>query len=117
MNPPATVVTTRGLGPAGDYMSQDEFIPLAIPREQSRRFDRNYIRIAVCEFRYPTLLDLEEKHPTKFQRTLRKDYPYYSKEQGVSLGDAGAAPLGPRYLFESKNRDWTINLGASTLHA
>jgi uncharacterized protein (TIGR04255 family) len=58
---------------------------------------------------------LEEKAPAKLQRVLRKDYPHFAKLRGVSMGDAGAAPLPHKYEFESKKRDWTIALSSNSL--
>lgn len=87
---------------------------LNVPQIQSVRYKQNFIRTAVCEFRFPTLLELEENPPVHLQRLLRKEYPHFSKELGVSLGEAGATPMGNRYLFESKSHDWTISLRASS---
>lgn len=66
-------------------MADEDFGNLNVPYEESVRYDSNFIRAAVCEFRYPTLLELEENPPIKLQRSLRKRYPHYSKERGVSL--------------------------------
>jgi uncharacterized protein (TIGR04255 family) len=96
-------------------MADEDIVHLNVPYEESVRYDSNFIRAAVCEFRYPTLLELEENPPVKLQRLLRKRYPHYSRKRGVSVGDAGVAPLGHRYQFESRSRDWTISVRASAV--
>lgn len=89
--------------------------PLNVPVEDSVIYKSNFIKTAVCELRFPTLLELENTPPIKFQSALRKLYPFYSEPQTVSLNLGGASPPGKRYHFESKKRDWTIVLKSSSL--
>jgi len=86
---------------------------LNVPVKKSVRYETNFIKTAVCEIRFPTLLELENKPPISFQAALRKQYPYYFSEQGVTIGSM--APPGKRYVFESKKRDWFIALKSSSL--
>ena len=45
-------------------------------------FERNFIKAAVCELRFPTLLEFRKtKPPVQLQRELQKEYPYYEPEQ------------------------------------
>ena len=88
---------------------------LNVPTEEPVRYSTNFIKTAVCELRFPMLLELEEKSPVKFQSALRKSYPFYSKQQGISLGANTASPLANRYLFESKKKNWLVTLSPSSL--
>lgn len=89
--------------------------PLNVPPVVSVRYKTNYINTAVCELRFPTLLELESALPIKLQMALRKRYPFYSAGQEVSLNLGSAPSSGKRYIFESKKRDWTITLKPSSL--
>ena len=97
-------------------MTGEDIKVLNVPAEDSVRYGINFIKTAVCELRFPTLLEIEDKPPIKFQSALRKHYPYYTEEHGVSLTQ-GAAPSssGKRYRFESKKKDWTIALKANSI--
>lgn len=93
----------------------DKIIPLNVPVESSVRYKTNFIKTAVCELRFPTLLELESTPPTKHQAALRKLYPFYSEGQEMNIGPGGSATTTKSYLFESKKKDWTITLKPSTL--
>jgi len=86
---------------------------LNVPEEKSVRYETNFIETAVCEVRFPTLLELENTPPVKFQTALRKLYPFYSVEQAVSIGNMPSQ--GNRYLFKSKKKDWTVSLKSNSL--
>lgn len=77
-------------------------------------FERNFIKTAVCELRFPTLLEFETKPPVQLQKELRKDYPLYESQDSVSVGP-GAIGHEKRYLFKSRKREWTISFKASAL--
>jgi len=77
--------------------------PPDVPRV---RYPRNFIKTAVCEVRFPTLLELEEKAPQKLQAKLRKDFPFY-EQQIVEIGGDGPS-REHRYLFRSKDKHWTV---------
>ena len=89
--------------------------PLNVPLENSVRYKTNFIKTAVCELRFPTLLELENTPPIKIQTALRKFYPFYSAGQDVSIGLVGTPVSGKSYFFESKKKDWTITLKPSSL--
>ena len=89
--------------------------PLNVPLEDSVRYETNYIKTAVCELRFPTLLELENTSPVKLQSALRKLYPFYNEEQSISLNLGSAPTSGKGYIFESKKRDWTITLRPSSI--
>ena len=88
---------------------------LNVPTETSVRYKTNFITTAVCEFKFPILLELEEKLPIKFGTALKKKYPLYSKEQRVSISESGATPTGYRYTFESRKKDWLVTIKPDAL--
>jgi uncharacterized protein (TIGR04255 family) len=85
------------------------------PRVKSVRYDRNFITTAVCELRFPTLLELESKPPQSFQAGIRKTYPFYEAQQGVDLTGSPEPTSGVRYLFRSKDQKWTVALKSFSL--
>jgi len=94
--------------------TEDAFLsPPKVPRV---RYHRNFIKNAVCELRFPTLLELESKPPKDFQAKLRKLYPHYESQLLETLGGPDSLPsaVQPRYLFKSKKKDWTVSLTSSS---
>lgn len=79
--------------------------PPAVPRV---RYQRNFIKTAVIELRFPTLLELESKPPTKFQSLIRKSYPFYEPQVVQHVGGADVGAPEHHYLFHSKDKKWTV---------
>lgn len=79
------------------------------PKVQSVRYERNFITTAVCEVRFPTLLELESKPPRSLQAKLRKNYPFY-EAQVIGLPGPETISHEQRYLFRSKDQRWTVTL-------
>lgn len=88
---------------------------LTIPERSSVRFDRNFIDVAVCELRFPTLLELETKPPLQLQARLRKKYPGYEKQELLDRNSLEGVPGRYRYLFRSKTGDWTITIHSGAI--
>lgn len=82
------------------------------PAVKSVRYQRNFIKTAVCELRFPTLLELEAKPPREFQRAIRKTYPFYEGQVLDQFAGAGADEVAREhhYLFRSKDKHWTVAL-------
>lgn len=90
--------------------------PLAVPPAQSVRFERNLITHAACEFRFPTLLELEEKKPVKFQASLRKSYPHFARQRTLSVSTFGSSnPSEVFYVFGSSDGKWVVTLKSFSL--
>jgi uncharacterized protein (TIGR04255 family) len=87
---------------------------LNVPKVKSVRYERNFITTAVCEFRFPTLLELETSPPTDFQKKIRKDYPFY-EPQIIEMGGSERLTREARYLFRSKDQNWTVSLRSFSL--
>jgi uncharacterized protein (TIGR04255 family) len=71
------------------------------------RYGRNFIKTAVCELRFPTLLELETHAPVAFQKRIRKYYPFY-EPQIIDTSDGDQVAREHRYLFRSKDQKWTV---------
>jgi uncharacterized protein (TIGR04255 family) len=78
---------------------------LHLPDVPAVIFERNFIKTAVCELRFPTLLEYETEPPRKLQKELRKDYPLYDEVQAVSVGP-DTVGRERRYLFKSRDGKW-----------
>ncbi len=87
---------------------------LNIPSEKSVRYSTNFIKSAVCELKFPVLLELEEKLPVEIQKALKKKYPIFSISKTYTLGGDDQIE-SRRYLFKSKLGDWTVSLRPSAL--
>ncbi|MCG7898944.1 MAG: TIGR04255 family protein [Candidatus Thiodiazotropha weberae] len=92
-----------------------EFGLLSIPTQQSVRYDINFIQTAVCELKFPVLLELEEKLPLQFQQALRKDFPIFNKSQTVSINPGGSTDLPLSYAFKTRDLKWVIALKPDSL--
>ena len=53
---------------------------LNVPREASVRYKTNFIKTAVCELKFPILLELEEKLPIRFWKSFEKAVSTLLKE-------------------------------------
>lgn len=87
---------------------------LNLPETQDVEFETNFIKTAVCELRFPTLLEFETKPPIQLQKELRKEYPIYEPQREVGIGP-GAIENTMRYLFKSKEKEWTVSFKASAI--
>ncbi|MBI3915960.1 MAG: TIGR04255 family protein [Betaproteobacteria bacterium] len=83
--------------------------PPAVP---SVRYKSNFIKTAVCELRFPTILELDRRAPSEFQTKIRKLYPFYEAAviEQVGAGAPEEILKERRYLFRSKDKRWTVTL-------
>jgi uncharacterized protein (TIGR04255 family) len=88
---------------------------LAPPHTESVRYRTNFIRTAVCELRFPTILELETKPPHALQHKIKKSYPLYEKQIVEQVGAPEALRQQQSYLFRSKDQHWTITVKASSI--
>jgi uncharacterized protein (TIGR04255 family) len=85
--------------------------------ENTDRFKRNFLRQAVCELRFPTLMELgEQRPPSSFVKALRKDYPHLELNNEFTLG-LGASNTGSSnvHIFRSAKLNWSVTLKQSAL--
>jgi uncharacterized protein (TIGR04255 family) len=86
---------------------------LTLPDVERAQFENNFIKTAVCEVRFPALLEFETKPPVQLQKELRKDFPHYERQQSVSLNDP--ADREAKHLFKSKKGDWIVSFRSSAI--
>ncbi len=89
--------------------------PLNVPRVGAAHFSKNFIRLAVCELRFPTLFELEaERPPLGFSKALRKEYPSHDLLKNVNL-NPGVLAQSNSHAFRSKKGRWTVTLRAAAV--
>jgi len=91
---------------------------LVLTRSQNEnRYKRNFLKQAVCEFRFPTLMELgEQRPPASFVKSLRKSYPHLELNNEVTLGlGAGNAGSSNIHIFRSAKFNWNVTLKQNAL--
>lgn len=85
--------------------------------ENVDRYKRNFLRQAVCEFRFPTLMELgDPRPPASLVTALRKEYPHLELANEVTLGIGGGTPgSNNTHIFRSAKLTWTVSLKQSIL--
>jgi uncharacterized protein (TIGR04255 family) len=84
---------------------------LTLPDVERARFQKNFIKTAVCELRFPALLEFETKPPVQLQKELRKEFPNYQRQHGLSLDGQEET----RHILRSRKRNWLISFKASSI--
>lgn len=97
--------------PPGGPKELDARSMLNLPRVTRVMFQRNFIKTAVCELRFPALLEYETKAPVELQKKLRKEYPHYELHQTLTPG----MQQETRHLFRSKDQHWVISFKSSSI--
>ena len=84
--------------------------------ENIDRYQRNFLRQAVCEFRFPTLMEIGgQKPPAAFVSSLRKEYPHLELGNEVTLGIGGGSNgFNNSHIFRSTKLTWTVSLKQSS---
>lgn len=95
-------------------MSDQTAAHLAVPQRGPARYARNFVMLAVCELRFPTLFELEaDTPPLEFAHALRKLYPEHNLVKSLTVGP-GSARGNQAHSFSGKT-GWTVTLRSSTL--
>jgi len=84
-----------------------------VPDVKRVQYEHNFIRLAVCELRFPTLLEFEQECPPGFQKAMRKQYPHYERGSNIHLHPSGDQESEARYIFRSLKKDWSVSLRSS----
>jgi uncharacterized protein (TIGR04255 family) len=87
---------------------------LKLPDARPVQYSKNFVSMAVCELRFPTLLELDAAPPVKLQKALRKDYPLYEKSRAVSVGPTGFEGEN-RHIFRSRQNGAVVAFRASAV--
>lgn len=88
---------------------------LKVPNVERVEYERNFIQLAVCELKFPTVLEFETECPRDFQKALRKEYPHLEQGTRIELLPAGGRSGEKRYIFRSMDRDWSVTLRSSAV--
>jgi uncharacterized protein (TIGR04255 family) len=88
---------------------------LSVPDAGSAHYQKNFIRLAVCELRFPTLFEVEaETPPLALSKALRKEYPTHELLKNVAVNLGGVAHSNA-HAFRSKKGRWSVTLRAAAL--
>lgn len=85
---------------------------VAVHSKNVDRYKRNFLRQAVCELRFPTLMELgEPRPPASFVKALRKKYTSHELANEVTLGiGSGTAGTNHKHVFRSSKLTWAVSL-------
>lgn len=81
---------------------------LTLPDVSRAQFKNNFIKTAVCELRFPAILEYETKPPITLQRALRKEYPEYERQQAVNVADPSEREV--KHVLKSRKGDWLVTI-------
>lgn len=86
------------------------------PSANIDRYKCNFLRQAVCELRFPMLMELgEARPPAAFVSALRKEYPHVELANEVTLGIGTTPGANHAHIFRSSKLNWTVSLKQSAL--
>lgn len=88
----------------------EEVLYLNVPEITPVQYERNYIKTAVCEFRFPIMLEWEDKPPPAIFKKLRKEYPFNNKVKYVDVIPSQKSEGNIFYNLQSKNNRWTVSI-------
>ncbi|MBK5412063.1 TIGR04255 family protein [Pseudomonas sp. TH34] len=85
--------------------------------DNQNRFKHNFLKQAVCELRFPTLIELgEQRPPSSFVKALRKDYPILEMNNEFTLGvGSNSAGSSNVHVFRSAKSNWSISLKENSI--
>jgi len=84
---------------------------LNLPEVEPVQYERNFIRTAVCELKFPIILEWEDHPPVSVQKELRKEYPYHKKVQSIDIDPQHQKSQANIALnLQSKNKNWTVSI-------
>ena len=79
--------------------------------ENVDKFKRNFLKQAVCELRFPTLMELAgPKPPTSLVTALRKEYPHLELSNEVTLNMGAQTGADNVHIFRSSKATWSVTL-------
>jgi uncharacterized protein (TIGR04255 family) len=101
----------HGLAGGGSTLAEPASV-LTLPEVERIRFEKNFIKTAVCELRFPALLEFETKPPVQLQRELREDFPNYQR-QLVPIPNTQESET--RHILRSKKGDWLVSFKSASI--
>jgi uncharacterized protein (TIGR04255 family) len=96
---------------APDLSDEDRpALPLNVPHVEIVRYARTFLRMVVCELRFPTLFELDDRRPpSAFAMAVRRSYPLHEMAQTFGLGTADMT-RGMQHEFRTQAKDWVLTL-------
>lgn len=98
---------------------------MAFPRSERTIYKRNFISEAVCEVRFPRLLEIDNQLPAQFQKSLIEDFPVFESRQILGIhftlpqldGEVVSAPQNRKtiYSFSREDKSVSINLSSESV--
>ncbi|MCX7587115.1 TIGR04255 family protein [Phenylobacterium sp. 58.2.17] len=92
-------------------------VMMTFPTTSREVYSQNFIKEAICQVRFPRLLEIESQVPVRFQKLLFEEFPYLdAREQfGVMIGSGPEGPFATPsrstiYEFKNSARDTTISV-------
>lgn len=81
------------------------------------RYKRNFLRQAVCELRFPTLMELgESKPPVALVNALRREYPHLELANEVTLGMGNMNNDNSHiHTMRTSKLNWAVSIKQSSL--
>ena len=99
---------------ADSPITADDLVPLVPLVEEG--YPRNFIRQAVCELRFPTLMSLgASRPPEKFIAALRKRFPLTESANEVTLSASESELSGHVHILKSTKGTWSVTLKQSSV--
>ncbi|MCA8258719.1 TIGR04255 family protein [Burkholderia sp. AU31624] len=88
---------------------------LNIPPAAKTHFPRNLIGQAVCELRFPTIFEIEDrKPPAAFWKTMKHSFPLHDVLNNVNVGPGSVVQVNA-HQFRSKQGRWVAVLRPSAI--
>ena len=89
---------------------------LAVPKLAPVLFEQNFVKKAVCELRYPVLLQLDASSVSAGYKVLRKEYPNFERGNRVSIGPGAMSVEGePVFSFKSRDKHWQLSIKSAAM--
>lgn len=89
---------------------------LAFTSGNAQRYRRNFLRQAVCELRFPILMELAgPKPPAKVVAALRKNYPHIEVKNELTFNISSKAETDNVHVFRSQKLNWSLSVRQSAL--
>ena len=85
-----------------------QLLPVQLPLVEPEVHRRNFVQLAVCELRFPVLMDFDDKLFQRAYAPLRKLYPRVNRAFNVNL--AAMDSKEAQYEITSRDNDWSVVL-------
>ena len=91
---------------------------MLLPEVKRVIYKKNPLDRVICQLRFPPILRIDAETPVEFQDRVRKEFPYYSEKNELTMGlPSRVREQIPRELLGTKNHEfssedgqWKINL-------